>query len=75
MSFFFEEKEQPQQVEVNGHMLRCPVCGNDTFYTRTTQLNTAGMTFLGLDWANEDALNHYCSACGYMFWFHPLDEG
>ena len=42
-------KENPEKVTVAGRELVCPVCGNDLFFSRTTQLNTACMTFLGLD--------------------------
>jgi predicted RNA-binding Zn-ribbon protein involved in translation (DUF1610 family) len=63
---------KPLTVEKADRKLICPVCGNKYFYERETQLNTAGMTFLGLDWANINAENYYCSECGYMFWFHPL---
>ncbi|MCL2817446.1 MAG: hypothetical protein FWD39_03540 [Clostridiales bacterium] len=51
--------------------LVCPVCSSTDFWERKTQLNTAEMTFLGLDWANKDAINYVCGHCGYMFWFHP----
>ncbi|MCR4962750.1 MAG: hypothetical protein K6B40_02560 [Firmicutes bacterium] len=64
--------EQAQPVSVAGQELICPVCGGKHFFQRETQLNTAGMTFLGLDWANACAENYYCAQCGYMFWFHPL---
>ncbi len=69
----FDDNSSVGKVTIKGHDLICPICGNDSFYQRTTQLNTAGMTFLGLDWANQNAFNYYCSECGYMFWFHPLD--
>ena len=67
-------KYDAEKVVIAGRELVCPVCGNSFFYERSTQLNTAGMTLLGLDWANRDALNFYCSNCGYMFWFHPLND-
>ena len=37
--------------------LRCPICGCEEFYDRKSLLNTAGMTYLGLDWANDEATN------------------
>ena len=74
MGLFSESKNDAQTVNINGNELVCPVCGSTHFFYRETQLNTAGMTFLGLDWANENAVNYYCSQCGYMFWFHPLDN-
>ena len=68
----FDRDDENQPVWINGNALVCPVCGNDHFWSRETQLNTAGMTFLGLDWANVSAKNYVCSECGYMFWFHPI---
>lgn len=65
----FAEKSQP--VTISGHRLVCPVCGGEHFWQRSTQLNTAGLTFLKLDWANASAENYVCDTCGYMFWFHP----
>lgn len=70
--FFKDDSSNAQAVVINGHELVCPVCGGKLFYQRETQMNTAGMTFWGLDWANTNALNYYCSECGYIFWFHPL---
>lgn len=60
-----------QKVVIRGCELVCPVCGSPYFWERETQLNTTGMTFLGLDWANTNATNYVCDHCGYMFWFHP----
>ena len=63
--------DKAKEVEVKGNKLICPVCGGDRFLYRQTLLNTAGMTFLKLDWANTNADNYCCDNCGYMFWFHP----
>jgi predicted RNA-binding Zn-ribbon protein involved in translation (DUF1610 family) len=64
-------KDKAQEVIIAGHKLICPVCGGAGFFYRQTLLNTAGMTFMKLDWANTAADNYYCAECGYMFWFHP----
>jgi hypothetical protein len=32
-------------------------------------LNTAGMTLLGLDWANRTAATLMCDQCGLIHWF------
>ena len=69
----FSRGNNSDAVSIAGRPLVCPVCGNARFFARDTQLNTAGMTFLGLDWANTNALNYVCDNCGYMFWFHPMD--
>ena len=49
--------------------LVCPICGGKKFFERTTLMNTAGMTFLGWDWANSEAINFVCEDCTYIFWF------
>lgn len=64
----------PERYQVNGRELKCPHCGNDTFYTRESLLNTAGMTFFKLDWMNQEADNYICSQCGRIEWFMPMDE-
>lgn len=60
-------------TKVNGYELICPVCKGKHFDKRNSMLNSRGMTFLGLDWANQGAINYICSACGYIFWF--IDDG
>jgi len=55
--------------ERKGHALKCPVCGEDKFWTRKTLMNTAGATFLGVEWANKQAENFICENCDYVFWF------
>ncbi len=38
------------------------------------QLNTAGMTFLDLDWANRSATTLTCAECGRLQWFLQRPE-
>jgi len=59
--------------KVNGYELVCPVCGCKNFEKRSSLLNSRGMTFLGLDWTNQGAINYICESCGYIFWF--IDDG
>lgn len=54
---------------VKGKTLECPICSSKEFWTRETLMNTAGMSFLNLDWANKRALNYVCDNCGYVYWF------
>jgi DNA-directed RNA polymerase subunit RPC12/RpoP len=61
--------DQPLTVSIAGRPLRCPHCQNDTFYERSWQLNTSGMTFFNLDWLNSSATNYVCSQCGRIEWF------
>ncbi len=67
----FSKSREVEPVEVAGKELVCPICGGRDFWQRETQLNTSGMTLLGLEWANASATNYVCDYCGYMFWFHP----
>jgi predicted nucleic-acid-binding Zn-ribbon protein len=65
---------EPKNVNIggpDGDELKCVVCGHNEFLTRSAQLNTAGMSFLGLDWANESAVCNVCDRCGYIHWFVP----
>ena len=55
--------------EVRGKPLRCPHCEHDRFWTRNTLMNTKGITFLGVEWANKAAQNYVCDQCGYVLWF------
>ena len=32
-------------------------------------MNTVGMTFLDLEWANPEAINYICEDCSYIYWF------
>ena len=49
--------------------VRCPHCSGDRFIEGRAQLNTAGMTFLNLDWANASAATLACTTCGHILWF------
>ncbi len=49
--------------------MRCQHCGNDEFVEGSAQLDTAGMTLLGLDWANRLVLTLICSLCRRVEWF------
>ena len=57
------------QFEVSGHKIICPICSNSVFSRSTAQLNTAGATFLGFDWANKTVNTMICSKCTYVTWF------
>ena len=49
--------------------VQCSHCGGEEFTEGSAQLNTAGMTFIGLDWVNESATTLVCNACGKIAWF------
>lgn len=47
----------------------CSHCGGAEFEETPAQLNTAGLTFLGLDWANRSARVLVCKNCHHLEWF------
>lgn len=75
MGFFSEFKKgvngEPEGVpyEIGGCALVCPHCGCDRFWRRPAQLNTAGATFLNLDFVNKTAYAYICVDCGRIEWF------
>lgn len=69
--------KDPQVVALNGKELVCHHCNHDTFYVSRAQLNTAAMTFLGIDFLNRTASTFICAECGFIHWFYginPLDK-
>lgn len=54
---------------VAGHQLVCPVCAHGRFWKRRTLMNTPGLTFFGMEWANRQAENYVCDRCGHVLWF------
>ncbi len=59
----------PRRFRVGDHDLACPVCGCDRFWLSWTLLNTAGMSFLGVDWANNQAQTLTCKDCTHIVRF------
>lgn len=62
-------KSNPETISVKGNELKCTVCGNQYFYSREAQLNTAVATFFNFDWANRTATCFVCSECTHIMWF------
>jgi predicted nucleic-acid-binding Zn-ribbon protein len=63
------ELNGPGKFEVEGKAVKCSHCGAETFAEGEALLNTVGMTFFGLDWANKTATTLMCSVCGRIEWF------
>ncbi len=55
--------------QLQGKIVTCPHCQNDQFDEGTALFNTAGMTFLNLDWANRSGTILACQKCGQVQWF------
>ncbi len=62
-------KKEIMEFEIKGRKLTCPICGSTRFWTRKSLLNTRGLTFMELDWANKQAINYICDGCDYIVWF------
>ena len=62
-------KEKPVTAMLGDKALHCVVCGSTQFWDREIKLNTTGMEFLGMEWANSSALGLVCASCGYVHEF------
>ena len=62
-------ENKPCEYEINDELVKCNHCKNTEFFKGTALLNTVGMTFLGLDWANRNAITLMCGNCGLIHWF------
>lgn len=57
------------RVYVREQQVRCVFCQFDQFDNREIKLNTTGMSFFNLDWANKAAVGLVCAQCGYIQMF------
>ena len=57
------------EVHAAGRKLACLVCGGDAFQRREIKLQTTGMSFIGLDWANRSGDGAVCRRCGFVHTF------
>ena len=74
MSDYAESSAIRTEVVVLGKTLACLVCGGGSFTRREIKLNTTGMSFMNLDWANKSADGAVCNACGFVHSFlGPLE--
>ena len=49
--------------------LRCLVCRGQQFSDREIKLNTSGMEFLGMEWANRSGTAIICDQCSFVHTF------
>ena len=64
----------PGRFAAAGKAIGCGHCGQTEFVKREAQLNTAGMTFLDLDWMNRAGTALVCTNCGLIQWFAKEPE-
>lgn len=69
MGLFSKKEPEATVIRGAGKELACLVCGHDRFHARAAMLNTPGLTFLDLEWANKTAQCQVCARCGYIHWF------
>jgi hypothetical protein len=58
-----------ERYTVAGIAVTCKHCSRERFVEGRAQLNTAGLTFFNLDWANRSAATLTCTSCGRIEWF------
>ncbi|HSK46666.1 MAG TPA: DNA-binding protein [Coriobacteriia bacterium] len=63
------EPTGPGCFQVAGVQVKCSHCGGEKFDEGSALLNTPGLTFFNLDWANRDAFLLVCDRCGKIEWF------
>jgi predicted nucleic-acid-binding Zn-ribbon protein len=61
--------DEQTPVMIKGIPVTCSHCASTSFSQSEAQLNTAGLTFLNLDWANRTATILICDNCGKIEWF------
>lgn len=61
--------QEPASFVAGGRPVVCPHCQSAGFFEGRALLNTFGMTFLNLDWANKEATTLMCGQCGLVQWF------
>ncbi|AJF68851.1 hypothetical protein [Streptomyces vietnamensis] len=64
---------KPVHAAIGEKPIRCQVCDNDTFREREVKLNSTGMEFFNMAWANESATGLICWSCGYVHLFVNRD--
>lgn len=64
----------PRAYAAGGLKVSCAHCDSDRFREGRALLNTAGMTFMNLDWANKEATTLTCARCGFIQWFANRPE-
>ena len=70
----FKDSFGPSRYSAGGIEIVCPHCKNIEFKEGVAQLNTAGMSFMNLDWLNKSATTLICSRCGLIQWFYGDPE-
>ena len=65
----FKDSFGPSEYSAAGKKVTCPHCGTAEFAEGSALLNSTGMTFVQLDWADQSATTLACTNCGMVQWF------
>ncbi len=65
----YKEATGPGEYQIAGRTIRCPHCEHQKFVLGRALMNSAGATFLNLDWADPSATTLVCAECGRIEWF------
>ena len=68
------DEKKISTYQLLGKEINCQHCGGKEFDVSSALLNTAGMTFLKLDWANRSASVLACRNCGHVQWYLTAPE-
>ncbi|MCX5135092.1 hypothetical protein OOK06_23805 [Streptomyces sp. NBC_00340] len=69
----FTMVKKPVRAALGDVWLNCQVCKGDLFRERDVLLNSTGMEFMKLAWADESATGLICWRCGYVHLFVNRD--
>jgi len=61
--------DQPVLVTILRRPFTCRFCRGAQFWERAVKLNTGGLEFLGVEWANKTAEGVICTTCGLVHEF------
>ncbi|MEV8031032.1 hypothetical protein [Streptomyces sp. NPDC086182] len=64
---------KPVRAALGEIWITCQICEGDLFRVRNVLLNSSGMEFLKLGWADENATGLICWRCGYVHLFVNKD--
>ncbi|CAM5215766.1 putative nucleic-acid-binding Zn-ribbon protein OS=Ureibacillus acetophenoni OX=614649 GN=SAMN05877842_106165 PE=4 SV=1 [Ureibacillus acetophenoni] len=64
-----EEKEIGSEYKAGEIEVSCIHCKHNKFEQGKAMLNTRGLTFLDLEWLNDEVTTLLCKRCGFIHWF------
>ena len=64
---------KPVRAAVGDVWITCQMCRGELFRERGVMLNSVGMEFMKMAWADETATGLICWTCGYVHLFANRD--